>query len=412
LSIKSQINSKDASSLIQSDNLSTNFVEIPSCRIEDIDKALFNLFDRDLPLLYTHKNDTQRVPVVFSTGERFALIARKKPLRDRSNALILPVISISRTSIQMASEMGGSVAPDIPLVIKKQISSEDQLYQRLLNKSGFQNSDDLVSPSSFIDVSNQAGSQPGRIATRRPGAGTGVNQQVQAGNLFSPEIGKNLIEIYEMPPPVYLTVEYAVTIWTQYMQEMNNLIAAMARESHFHAVPSYRIETDKGYYFVAYFDRSFSNQSNFEDFSEEERLVRSSINVKVQGYIVGDPYKAAPNQIRRYVSAPEVSFEAILSNDEAAADSYSKIASGDPDRFLLENTRSSDEPLPGQSIGARLTTQPEGAEALIGGTSNAVNEKFVRVESDPFNSSKVQRSILVTKTKSKRKGETVYREIL
>jgi hypothetical protein len=79
---------------------------------------------------------------------------------------------------------------------------------------------------------------------------------------------------------------------------------------------------------------------------------------------------------------------------------------------LLENARSSDEPLPGQSIGARLTTQPEGAEALIGGTSNAVNEKFVRVESDPFNSSKVQRSILVTKTKSKRKGETVYREIL
>lgn len=412
MSIRSQINSKGASAPSQSENLSTNFVDIPNCKIEDIDKALFNLFDKDLPLLYTHRDDTQRVPVVFATGERFALIARKKPLRDRSNALILPVISISRSTVQMASEIGGSVAPDIPLVIKKQISQEDQIYQRLLNKVGFQNSDDLASPSSFIDISNRTGSAPGRIATRRPGTGISSDEDVRDGNLFSVELGNNFIEIYEMPPPVYLTIDYEVTLWTQYMQEMNNLISTIARESHFHAVPSYRIETDKGYYFVAYFDRSFSNQSNFEDFSEEERLVRTSFTVKVQGYIVGDPYTSAPSQIKKYVSAPQISFEAILSNDEADVNAYAKIPSGDPDRFILENVRSSDEPLPGQSIGARLTTQENGADALIGGTSNSVNERFVRLEPDPFNASKVQRNILVTKTKSKRKGETVYREIL
>lgn len=412
MSTKSQIDSKNFISPFPSENLANNFVEFPSCHLEDVDRAVFNLFDKDLPLFYTQKDNTQRVPVVFATGERFALIARKKPLRDRSNALILPVISILRTSVQTIHEYGASIAPDVPIIIKKQISSEDQVYQRILNKPGFQNSDDLASPSAFSDTANQRGSSSGRIATRRDGVGTEKPLSVQAGNILQPQIGNNLYEIYEVPPPIFVTVDYEVTLWTQYMQEMNNLISAIASESHFKAIPSYRIETDKGYYFVAYFDRTFSNQSNFEDFSEEERLVRSSFTIKVPGYIFGSATKNSLNQIKKFVSAPQISFETILSNDESLPDAYAKVASGNPGDYISENLRSSDEPLPGQSIGAKLTLSPDQKESMVGGTSNAVNERFVRVERDPFDSSKDQRSILVTKTRSKRKGETVYREIL
>lgn len=412
MSIKSQIDSKNFVSVSPSDNISTNFVEFPSCHIEDIDKAIFNLFDKDLPLLYTQKNDTQRVPIIFATGERFALIARKKPLRDRSNALILPVISILRTNVQMVQEFGAAIAPDVPIIIKKQISPEDHVYQRLLNKFGFQNSDDLASSTSFVDASSKTGSAPGRIATRRPGVGAEPSSKMQSGNILQAHLGNNLYEIYEIPPPVFVTVDYEITLWTQYMQEMNNLISVIARESHFHAIPSYRIETEKGYYFVAYFDRAFANQSNFDEFSEEERLVRTSFTVKVPGYIFGSPYKSAPNPIRKFVSAPQISFETIFSNDEALPDAYAKIASNNPNDYILENLRASDEPLPGQSIGAKLTTAPESQDAMIGGQSNSSNERFVRFEKDPFDSSKDQKNILVTKTVSKRKGETVYREIL
>ena len=104
-----------------------------------------------------------------------------------------------------------------------------------------------------------------------------------------------------MPAPVYFMATYEITIWTQYTQEMNNLLAAIATENHFSARPSYRIETDKGYYFVAYFENSISPGNNFEDFSEEERIVRSTLTVKVPGYFLGTTYKGSPNKIRKFV---------------------------------------------------------------------------------------------------------------
>ena len=66
---------------------------VPSCTIEDVDRALFNLFNDDLPLIYQQKNETKKIPVIFATGERFAVLRRKRPLRDNQGALILPLIS-------------------------------------------------------------------------------------------------------------------------------------------------------------------------------------------------------------------------------------------------------------------------------------------------------------------------------
>ena len=69
---------------------------IPTCTVEDVDRALFNLFDVDLDLFYKHEGAVVRVPVVFATGERFAILSRNKPLRDKNDTLILPLVSIAR----------------------------------------------------------------------------------------------------------------------------------------------------------------------------------------------------------------------------------------------------------------------------------------------------------------------------
>ena len=410
MSIKSQTDSGKASPPQAPENTASTFVEIPSCKIEDIDKALFNLFDKDLPLLYTHRNDTRRVPIVFATGERFALIARKKPLRDRSNALILPVISILRSNIQMSNEIGGSFAPDIPQIIKKQISAESSIYQRLVNDLDFKNANDLVSDDAFLDFSNKSGAKEGRIATRRQRS---LNEEEKfKGNILSKNSVGNIYEIFEIPAPTYVTIDYEVTFWTQYMQEMNNLLSVLATETHFKATPSYRIETDKGYYFVAYLDKAVSNQSNFDDFSEEERHVRTSFNVKVVGYLLGSVYKGSPSNIKRYVSAPSVSFEAAIVDDAPVVENPVSVASGNPNDYIFDNLRSNDDPLPGQSIGSKSNLKVKDPEEFIGGHSSAAGEKFVRKIQNPFNSAKTDEVILVTKTRSNRKGETVLREIL
>ena len=41
---------------------------IPECTIEDVDRALFNLFDEDLMFTVEQSNEQKKVPVIFATG--------------------------------------------------------------------------------------------------------------------------------------------------------------------------------------------------------------------------------------------------------------------------------------------------------------------------------------------------------
>lgn len=411
MSIASQIEAKKSLSTPEkSENLADEFIDIPSCTIEDVDRALFNLFDKDLPLLYTQRNDTRRVPIVFATGERFALIARKQPLRDRSKALILPVISIMRSGLTFGSEIGMATAPDIKHVVKKQLGKDDVFYQRLLNKIGLQNSDDLSANAAFTDLENQLNTEPGRIATRRNGVG-GINSaRIQTGNLLDPQLGNNIYEVYEIPAPVYFMATYEITLWTQYTQEMNNLLAVIATENHFNAKTSFRIETDKGYYFVAYFENSVSAANNFDDFSEEERLVRSSLSVKVPGYFLGNVYKGSPNKIRKFLSAPQVSFDNSFSEQIDTA--KIGIPSGNPGSYVLSDQLTTGDSLPGQFIGEDSPLlNSQDSTSTIGGYSppqSAVSSPSVKIITSPFSGDK---SISVAKTGSTKQGETTYRQI-
>ena len=62
----------------EGDNPPENF-NLPSIGIEDIDRAVFNLFDSKLNFQIKQKEKSKKVPVVFAAGERFALTRRKNP---------------------------------------------------------------------------------------------------------------------------------------------------------------------------------------------------------------------------------------------------------------------------------------------------------------------------------------------
>lgn len=411
MSTRTQTEKQTGTTPESSENLSSNFVTIPACSIGDIDRSLFNLFKNDLPILYTQNNDTRRVPIIFAGGERFALLARKVALRDRSNAIILPIISITRNSVTQGHEFGPTINPIASHTIKKQISREDPMYQKLLNVYGYKNSDDLVSPTSFLDQDGLQGAMPGKIATRRNQGQVSFSEKSQRGNVLKPNTKNNFYEIYDIPPPVFVTCDYTVTIWTQYVQEMNNILSAISSEAHFYGVPSFKVETDNGYWFVAYFDKNFSSENNFDDYSEEERIIRTSFNVKIPGYIIGSAYIGAPNKVRKYISAPQISFEAVFSTHKPAVEGFGKIPSGKPGDFILENVREEDSAMPGQTISGNQKTFQKENESLVGSTSNAAGERFETVMNNPFDDKKTKK-IISTKTSSMRQGETVYREII
>ena len=322
-------------------------MDVPSCTIEDVDRSLFDLFDKQLPFNYGHQSGQRRAPVIFATGERFAVLRRKEPLRDRAGALILPLISIMRTGVTQSPTMGAGTNQNAPLTVKTRLSPKDPIYQRLINKQGFQNSDNLVSPAA--KQTTLTGSLPGRIATRRASAKKNIDALF--GRVLESDIGANVFEVITMPPPKYYAAAYEVTFWTQYTTQMNDMIMALMSLYQSYSQRAFRLETPKGYWFVGYIDDALSPGNNFDDFTDSERMVRYSFTVNVPAYIVGSAFGGSQNVLRKYVSAPDISFTGEIFNLESYANNPpANIPSGDPNAYVLDAIRSVDDPLPGQAI--------------------------------------------------------------
>ena len=413
-------------------------LEIPSCTIEDVDRALFSLFDTQLPFKYKHKKGTRKAPVIFATGERFAVLRRKQPLRDKTGVLILPLISIMRTSVTQSPEMGSGTAQNVPMTITKKLSPEDPLYQRLLNKNGIQNSDDLATPQAIVGGAQDADTSnpldlnkkdvtPGRIGSRT--SSVEVSASRKRNKRIQDDLGNNIYETITIPPPKYYTATYEVTFWAQYTLQMNDMINAMMSLYQSYSQRTFQLETPKGYWFVAYVGENLNPGNNFDDFTDSERLVRCSFEVKVPAYLIGSSYPGAQNTLRRFVSAPKITFDALLPGKEVDMQTPQGIPSGDASDYILEDLRTVNESLPGQAIGgnsraasdsrgifknqdgAQVTTRDINGDYIGGATSDDNRTKIIEIQRDPFTGKKVTKRLHV-KTRTNRKGETVLRETL
>ena len=403
------------------ENATDTILELPSCTIEDIDRALFELFDKDLPLTYSYKKEPKKIPIVFASGERFALIARKKPLRDKANALILPVISIMRSGLSQDNEMGLSSNTIVPHIIKRRLSKKDPRYQRWLNKQGLKNSDDLATPEAFLNdnvAEPLKSAKPGRIATRR--GETQISAQVRAGNLLDPNLDNNIYEVIEMPAPVFVTATYEITIWAQYVVQMNDIVMTIMTNAQNYAQRTYRLESQKGYTFVAYMEAGFDPSNNFEDFSDDERIIRTSFTMKVPGYLLGETYPGSPARLRSVLSSPQLTFEMDSAPAQVLAEIEVGVPSGNPKDYG-DDSRHIDAPLPGQAVAGQASVSKSDPRkpgvvlggddtAMIGGVVNDAREKTVEIIKDPF-TGKTIRKIGVVKTRTNRSGETIYREV-
>ena len=270
---------------------------IPSCTIEDVDRSIFNLFEKELNFVVESNKKPVKIPVIFATGERFALLARKKPLRDSTDALILPLISIMRTGITNSPGLGQNV----PLIVKKRIAPEDAKFQQYVNKQSIQNDENLARPPER-DTEKGASEEGKKLIKSSAGSGSAINP------LIGEDFSNNIVEIFEIPPVKHYTASYEVTFWCQYTQQMNQVLTIFMGGYSNSTRPSYRLDTDKGYYFTGIVEDAFSPDVNFDNFSDDERLVKCTITMRVFAYLVAPRSLGQPSPIRRYVSAPSISF--------------------------------------------------------------------------------------------------------
>ena len=309
---------------------------IPSCSIEDVDRAIFNLFNEEIPFFYRIKKDSRRVPVIFATGERFAILRRRKPLRDKGGTLILPLVSIMRTGIDQVVEKGTGPGQTAPLIIKKRLDKSDAVYQRLVNKAGLQNQDSAASPKHFSNSPNDTRAKAGKIASRR--SQPQPTLEVQQGKLLTSQLdGNNIYEVITVPPVKYYNARYEVTLWSQYTQQMNDLLTAMMSAYQNMHQRTFRLETSKGYWFVAYVASGLESNSNFDDFADSERIIRYTFTIDVPAYIVNPSFPGAPNALRSFTTATEIIFDTLQPKGDMIAVNQAGLPSGDPAKYVLQD---------------------------------------------------------------------------
>jgi len=409
MSIRTDDKGKTAAQIQQGNSIPDDF-DVPNCTIEDVDRSIFDLFDKQLPFTYQLKEGMRRAPVIFATGERFAVLRRKEPLRDKAGALILPLVSIMRTGVTQSPTMGAGTNQNTGLIVKKRLSPKDPQYQQLINKKGLVNSDNRATDAAKIYAIT--GSLPGRIATRRPEYPK--TEDTLKGELLNPNLGKNIFEVITLPPPMYYTATYEVTFWTQYTVQMNDMIMALMSLYQSYAQRTFKLETVKGYWFVAYADEAITPGNNFDDFTDSERLVRYSFNVTVPAYIVGSAFKGAQSGLRKYVSAPDISFTAdIFTFSAFATEPPAGISAGDADAYVLDEMRASYEPPPGQAVGHPISEYslrqlPVGN---VGGAETESDTQILQIEINPF-TGKLETKKVFVKSRIRRSGETVLKEDL
>jgi hypothetical protein len=407
---------------------------IPSCTIEDVDRAIFNLFNKDLPMVFEYKNESKRIPVIFATGERFAVLRRKRPLRDKHGALILPLVSIMRSGIAQDVDKGMGPGQTAPMIVKKKLSPKDPAYQAWINKLGLVNQDNLASPEHFI--SEEQGAKAGTVASRR----APTSAPSRDGRLLDPQLGKNVFEIITLPPTKFFNSTYEVTLWAQYTQQMNGMMMAIMSSYQNNHRRTFRVETDKGYWFVAYVDSEFSSGSNYDDFTDEERIVRCTFTVSIPAYVIASDHPGGMNPLRKFISAPTIEFGVT----EIAGQIFEPLSggppSGDPSSYILQDLATCATPTPGDSIGSSavastlnaagydipggsvassdsraINNNSDGGSATsekqtstLGGSSSRSETTLYKVVIDPFTGKSVRKVVRV-KSRNQRKGETVYR---
>lgn len=365
-----------------------DFQELPECGIEDVDRAVFELFNEVLPFYYESEGKQNKVPVVYATGERAVILKKHEPLRDQAGALILPIISIMKTGVEQDPQWGLVPTRD-EIIIKKRIYTNNLEYKEYLNENNFKNMENVIEKSTT----------DGNFSKRNFDKGeTNVSLKRNRNNIY---------ETFTMPVPRFFQSSFEITFWCQFQQQINHMYEALM-SSYPNMSRDFKLESKKGYSYIALLDAPFSQDNNFSGLGEDERIVKASISLKVNGYVINSKFPGSVPQIKRYVSSPRISFETIHVSNIPKSRKTVNAPSGNPEDTVFSDFDDLNDALPGSGIGTY--TKTDSADVTIGKTNiNSSQDLIIEIKNSV--TGKTETKKFVVKDANHRKGETVLREV-
>lgn len=220
--------------------------------IESVDRAIRDWFDKSVDARVDSPNGLHKVPVYFSSGERWAVGRTKQGFRDENGVLILPVISLRRVSIDPDPAMT-SLACQVPSI---------QFARRVDPKTS--------------DVRNQG----------------------YKGSVY---------DVYTIPFPNGVIAEYQLVVQTQFISQMNQILEKLwktldilkqflapinndGRQQTPRDLQEQNVKTLIKYpYVVGFLDSAAADGGNFEEFTDQERIVKYQTDIKVPFVLQTEP---------------------------------------------------------------------------------------------------------------------------
>lgn len=237
-------------------SMATREYPIEPSTMETIDFAIYKLIDEEFNLHTNTNTGFRKVPVLWMSPER-AVNSKDKDIRDSVGKLKLPLISVDRTSVNKDPAFKGgwqaNVFPETkgPRGYKK--------HQRLVSRK-------LAQAPTRKFASSQSG-------------------QFNGQQNYPLDNKKIVYEETYAPIPVWVTVNYSVTLRTEYQQQMNDLMTPFATKT---GLINALFAEYNGHRYETFIQGDLSTSNNTANLGEDERMFQTKVDLKVLGYLLGD----------------------------------------------------------------------------------------------------------------------------
>jgi len=234
-----------------SENPPLKEIEFMPSTIETIDFALSDWLSEELGIFCTTNEGWKRVPLIWSMPERSFQIKNDKDLRKK-DIFVLPAISIERTSLEKDPNMKGVAWSHLPrqndpkggaITVARRIQQE--------KTANFENAD---------------------------------AKRLYRQKTYPYKSGKVVYETITMPLPTYVVANYKLTVNTEYQQQMNEIITPFL--AYTGQINNFFIKRD-GHKFEGFVQGNFGLENNISNLAEEERNFKTTIDLKILGYLMG-----------------------------------------------------------------------------------------------------------------------------
>jgi hypothetical protein len=220
-----------------------------SVGLKDIDEAVFYYFENIIQPSVIQNGERLNVPVIYGSPEKWKSFQKDGYYRDQNGRIMAPLIMFKRDSLEKNRTIGNKLDANNP-----------NNYSVSTKKYDSRNSYD-----NFKVLNN-------RIPER---------------------------QFYATVIPDYVTINYTCIAFTYYVEQLNKIVEAME-----YASDAYWGNPQR-YQFKAMID-SFGFQTELAQ--SDERIVRSTFNIRLNGYIVPEILQKDINSLKKYTDTTKVIF--------------------------------------------------------------------------------------------------------